>query len=129
MLLEIFFDGFFGFADVDSEEDEALVGELVADFVDESGFVGTETAPSGPEFQQSDFAFYGVVGEFFAGGGDGVKAGGGLFVLGASKRAKRRENHYRRNCYPEKDGSRRHGGNIRKSRLAVNYFVDAFKRF
>ncbi len=44
MLLEIFFDGFPGFADVDGEEDEAFAGELMADLVDEGGFVGAEAA-------------------------------------------------------------------------------------
>ncbi len=81
MLLKIFFDGFPGLADVDGKEDEAFVSELVADFVDEGGFVGAEAAPGGPEFEEDDFAFDGVVGELFAGGGGGVEARGGLFVL------------------------------------------------
>src|SRR5260370_1413625 len=38
MLLKIFFYSLFGFADVDGEEDEALVREFVADFVDEGGY-------------------------------------------------------------------------------------------
>jgi len=91
MLLEIFFDGFPGFADVDGEEDEAFAGELMADLVDEGGFVGAEAAPGGPEFEKNDFAFDGVVGEFFAGGGDGVEARGRLFVLGHGEGANGRK--------------------------------------
>ncbi len=88
MLLEIFLDGFFGFADIDGKKDEAFAGELVANFVDEGGFVGAEAAPGGPEFEEDDFAFDGFVGELFAGGGDGVETRGGLFVLGSGERAK-----------------------------------------
>ena len=91
MLLEIFFDGFPGFADVDSEEDEALVREFVADFVDEGGFVGAEAAPGGPEFEEDDFALDGFVGEFFASGGDGVEVRGRLLVLGAGEGANGRK--------------------------------------
>ena len=91
MLLEIFFDGFPGFADVDSEEDEAFAGELMADLVDEGGFVGAKAAPGGPEFEKDDFAFDGVVGEFFAGGGDGVEVRGRLLVLEAGERANGRK--------------------------------------
>ncbi len=91
MLLEIFFDGFPGFADVDGEEDEAFCGELMADLVDEGGFVSAEAAPGGPEFEEDDFAFDGVVGEFFAGGGDGVEVRGRLLVLGAGERANGRK--------------------------------------
>ena len=82
MLLEIFFDGFPGFADVDGKEEEAFGGEFMADLVDEGGFVGAEATPGGPEFEKDDFAFDGFVAEFLAGGGDGVEARGGLFVLG-----------------------------------------------
>ena len=91
MLLEIFFDGLPGFADVDGKEDEAFIGELKADFVDEGGFVGAEAAPSGPEFEEDDFAFDGVVSELFAGGSDGVEVRGGLFVLGHGERANGRK--------------------------------------
>jgi len=91
MLLEIFLDGFPGFADVDGEKDEALDGELMADLVDEGGFVGAEATPGGPEFEEDDLAFDGVVGEFFAGGGDGVEAWGGLFVLRAGEGANGRK--------------------------------------
>ncbi len=91
MLVEIFFDGFFGFADVDGEKDEAFVGELVADLVDEGGFVGAEAAPGGPEFEEDDLAFDGFVGELFAGGSGGVEARGGLLVLGGGQGAERGE--------------------------------------
>ncbi len=91
MLLEIFFDGFPGLADVDGEKDEAFVGKLMADFVDEGSFVGAEAAPGGPKFEQDDLAFDGVVGEFFAGSRGGVEARGGLFVLRAGKGANGRK--------------------------------------
>ena len=91
MLLEIFFDGFLGFADVDGEEDEAFAGELMADLVDEGGFVGAEAAPGGPEFEKDDFAFDGFVGELFAGSGDGVEVRGRLLVLEAGERANGRK--------------------------------------
>src|SRR5258708_37403579 len=116
MLLEIFFDGLFGFADVDGEEDEALAGELMADFVDEGGFVGAEAAPSGPEFEEDDFAFDGFVGEFFSGGCGGVEAGGGLFVLGGGERAKSGNNQYAGDCSPQEDGSGRHVGDVNNGR-------------
>jgi hypothetical protein len=51
MLFEIFFDGLFGLAHVDGEKDQAFAGELMADLVDEGGFVGAEAAPGGPEFE------------------------------------------------------------------------------
>jgi hypothetical protein len=108
MLFEIFFDGFLGFADVDGEEDEAFVGELVADFVDEGSFVGAEAAPGGPEFEEDDFSFDGVVGELFAGGGGGVEARGGLFVLGSGKRAESRKNQGAAKRYAHWEGAR-HG--------------------
>ena len=91
MLLEIFFDSLFGFADVDGEEDEAFIGEFVADFVDEGGFVGAEAAPSSPEFEEDDFAFDGVVGELFAGRSSSVEARGGLFVFRPGKGANGRK--------------------------------------
>ena len=55
MLLEVFLDGFPGFADVNGEKDEALGREFFADFVHEGGFIGAEAAPGGPEFEQNDF--------------------------------------------------------------------------
>src|SRR6266576_6791603 len=84
MLLEVFFYDLFGFSDVDGEMDQTLTGKLVADLVDEDGFVGTETAPGSPELEEDDFAFDGFVVEFFASGGGGVEAGRGLFILGSS---------------------------------------------
>jgi hypothetical protein len=81
MLVEIFLDGFLGFAHVDGEKDQSFASKLMADLVDEGGFVSAEAAPGGPEFEQDDFAFDGVIGEFFAGGGGGVEAGRGFFVL------------------------------------------------
>jgi hypothetical protein len=51
MLLKIFFNGLFGFAHVDGEKDQSFAGELMANFVDEGGFVSAEAAPGGPEFE------------------------------------------------------------------------------
>jgi len=62
-----------------------LVGEFVADFIDEGGFFVTVAAPGGPEFEEYDFAFDGVVGEFFAVGSFGVEAWGGFFGVGGGK--------------------------------------------
>ena len=92
MLLEVFLDGFFGLADVDGKKDEAFVGELVADLVNEGGFFDAVAAPGGPEFEEDDFAFDGVVGELFAGGGGGVEAWSGLFVLRPGEGANCRKN-------------------------------------
>ena len=112
MLLEIFFDGFPGFADVDSEEDEAFAGEFMADLVDEGGFVSTEAAPSGPEFEEDDFAFDGVVSELFAGGSDGVEVRGGLFVLGHGERANGHKKQDGENCRAQREVFRCHEGNV-----------------
>ena len=51
MLFEIFLDGLLGLAHVDGEKDQTFISELMADLVDEGGFVGAEAAPSGPELQ------------------------------------------------------------------------------
>ncbi len=105
MLLEIFFDGFLGFTHVDGKQDEAFAGEFMADFVDEGGFVGAEATPGGPELEEHHLAFDGFVGELFAGGGNGVEAGRGLFVLGCSESAKRGEDQYGERCSTQEDGS------------------------
>ena len=81
VLLEVFLDGLFRFADVNGKEDQAFIGEFVANFVDEGSFVGAEATPGSPEFEEGDFAFDGFVGEFFARRGHGVEAGRGLFVF------------------------------------------------
>jgi hypothetical protein len=110
VLVEIFLDGLFGFTDVDGEKDQALIGELAANFVHEGGFVGTVAAPGGPEFEEHDFALDSVVGEFFAGGGDGVEARCGFLVLGTGKCAQgREEQNAGKGCVPE-DSSTLHGG-------------------
>lgn len=83
MLLKILLDGFPGFADVNGEKNQPFIGEFMADFVDEAGFVGAEGAPGGPEFEENDFAFDGIVSKFFTSGGGGVKAGRGMPVRGA----------------------------------------------
>jgi len=88
----------------------------VADFVDEGGFVGAVAAPGGPEFEEDDFAFDGVVGELFAGGGDGVEARGGLFVLGSGERAKAREEQGAGKGCAQLEGSRLHERNVSKRR-------------
>src|SRR5580704_2007998 len=102
VLVEILLDGPLGFTDVDGEKDQALVGELAANFVHEGGFVGTVAAPGGPEFEEHDFALNGVVGEFFTGGRDGVEARGGFLVLGTGKCAQgREEQNAGKGCVPE----------------------------
>src|ERR1700674_153940 len=125
MLLEIFFDGLFGLAHVDGEKNQSFAGELMADLVDEGGFVSAKAAPSGPEFEKDDFAFDGVIGEFFAGDCGGVEARGGLFVLGGGKRAKSREDQDAGNRSPQEDGSERHGGNVTEwsRRLSITLLV------
>jgi len=82
VLVDVFLDGLFGFADVDGEEKESFGGEIMTYFIDEGGFVGAETAPGGPEFEEDDFALDGGVIELFAGSGGGVEARGRLFGLG-----------------------------------------------
>lgn len=82
MLVEVFLDGFPGFADVNREKDEAFGRKLFADFVDEGRFVGAEAAPGGPEFEERDFAFDGFVGELLSCGGCGGKVRSGFLVLG-----------------------------------------------
>jgi len=127
MLLEVFFDGLLGFADIDGEKDQTLVGKLVADLVDEGGFVGAEAAPGGPELEENDFAFDVFVVEFFASGRGGVETGRGLFVLGAGERADGGEDQYAGNRYTEEAGARGHGENVRKLRAHVNCFVGTFE--
>jgi hypothetical protein len=125
MQLEIFLDSLFGFTHVDGEEDEAFGGEIMADFVDEGGFVGAEAASGGPEFEEDDFAFDGVVGEFFAGGGDGAEAGRRLFVLGGGEDAKRGEDQCGERCSAQEDGSGHHGGNVTEwdQRLSITLLL------
>ncbi len=101
MLVEIFLDGFLGFAHVDGEKDQSFASKLMADLVDEGGFVSAEAAPGGPEFQQNNLSFDGVVGEFFAGGRGGVEARGGLFVLGSGQQAARGEEKREGKCSSE----------------------------
>jgi hypothetical protein len=86
MLVEIFLDGLFGFADVDGEEKESFGGEVMTDFIDEGGFVGAEAAPGGPEFEKDDFALDGGVIEFFAVVVVALKRGAGSLALGTATR-------------------------------------------
>ncbi len=116
MLLEIFFDGFLGFADIDGEKDEAFWRELLADFVDEGSFVGAVAAPGGPELEENDSAFDGVVGKFFAGGGGGVERRGRFFVLGAGDKAETGEEKGAGECAAEEEGSRSHEGKVAQNR-------------
>jgi hypothetical protein len=119
MLLEIFLDGLLGFAHVDGEKNQSFAGKLMADFVDEGGFVGAEAAPGGPKFEENDFAFDGVVGEFFAGGCGGVKAGRGLFVLRGGEQAARGEEKREGKCSSHNDGSQHHANVAQVSQRAV----------
>jgi len=112
MLVEIFLDGFLGFADIDGEKDEAFGGELAADLVHEGSFIGAETAPSGPKLEENDFAFDGIVGEFFTRGGGGIEAGGRFFVFGAGDKAESGEEKGARECASQEEGSRSHGRNV-----------------
>src|SRR5882757_105551 len=114
VLLEVFLDGLFGFADVNGKEDQAFIGEFVANFVDEGSFVGAEATPGSPEFEEDDFAFDGFVGEFFARRGRGVEAGRGLFVFGGGESAKRGKEQDGEDCSPRGDGSGRHGESVNK---------------
>ncbi len=106
MLLEIFLDGLLGLAHVDGKKDQSFIGELVAYLVDEDGLVSTEATPSGPKFEEHDLAFDGLVGESFAGSRGGIKAGRGLFVLGAGKDANRGEKQCAGKCHSQREGSR-----------------------
>jgi len=87
MLLEILLDGFLGFADIDGQKEQSFAGEIMADLVDEAGFVGAVAAPSGPKFEQNNFPFDGVVGELFAARGGGIESGRRFLVLGRSHQA------------------------------------------
>ena len=80
--VEIFFYDFFGFTDVDSENEKILVGEFVADFFHKGSFHAAVSAPGRPEFEENDSTFDRGVGESFVGGGFGVEARGGLFGFG-----------------------------------------------
>ena len=114
VLLEIFFDGLFGFPHVDGQKDQAFAGELMADLVDEGGFVSAEAAPGGPEFEEHDLAFDGVVGEFFTGRGGGVEAWGRFFVLGASECAESGENQCTGKRDSQREGSRHGRSDVNK---------------
>jgi hypothetical protein len=86
-----------GLADVDGEKNQPFIGEFMADFVDEGGFVSAEATPGGPEFEEDNFAPDGFVGELFASRSGGVKAGCRLFVSGCGEGAKSREDQYEEN--------------------------------
>jgi hypothetical protein len=59
ILVEIFLDGFPGFADVDGENNEIFFGVFVANFFDEWRFGAAVSAPGRPELEQDYFAFDG----------------------------------------------------------------------
>src|SRR5690348_5766540 len=112
MLLEIFLDSLFGFADVNSEKDQALGCKLFPDFVDKGRFIGAEAAPCGPELEQRHFALDGIVGELFAGGGCGGKMRSGFFVLGAGCKTESVDQQSGAKCAAEEDNSHAHGRKI-----------------
>jgi hypothetical protein len=112
MLLEIFFDGFLGFADVDGEKEQAFGSKLMADLIDESSFFGAEAAPGGPELEENDFTFDGLVSEFFAGSRGGAETRGRLFVFRGSEHTDNCDEQNAEECAAEEDGSRSHGGNV-----------------
>jgi len=125
MLVEVFLNGLFGFADVDGEEKESFGGEVMTDFIDESGFFGAEAAPGGPEFQKNDFSLDGGVIEFFAGGSGGVEARGRLFGLGNSQQGKSGEEQRGGYACAEEDGPGWHEGDVNKriQRLSISLFL------
>ena len=112
MLLQIFLDGFLGFADVDGEKNEALGAKFLTDFVHEGGFVSAKAAPGGPEFEESHFAFDGVVREFLACGGCGGKVRSGFFVLGAGGKTESAEEQCSGECTAEENDSNAHAGKL-----------------
>ena len=129
MLLEIFFDGFLGFADVNGQKEQAVAGKIMTDLVHEVRFVGALTAPGGPEFQQNDFPFDGVVGEFFAAGCDGVESRCGLFVLGSGHKSDGSEEQCRSECYPQENSSGPHEENVSQpKRTDADRFVGTIRR-
>src|SRR5882724_6189536 len=85
MLLQILLHCFFGFTDVNLQNDESFVGISVVNPVHESGLLETVAAPGGPEFQQHDFAFYGVVVEPLTARGGGIESRGRFFGLGFAR--------------------------------------------
>jgi hypothetical protein len=125
MLLEIFLDGLFGFADVDGEKDESLSGKIVTDFIDEGGFLGAEAAPSGPEFEEDDFSLDGGVIDFLAGGSGGVEARGMFFGLGNGQQGKSGEEQRGGYACAEEDGPGWHEGDVSKwvQRLSIGLLL------
>jgi hypothetical protein len=112
VLFEIFLDGLLGFADVDGEKEQAFGGKLMADLVDEGSFLGAEAAPGGPEFEKNDFAFDGVIGEFFASSGRGVEPRGGFLIFGGGEHTHNNDEQNAEECAAEENGSRSHWGNV-----------------
>ena len=80
MLVEVFPDSLFGFADMYGKNNQGFAGKFLGDLVDEAGFLGAIAAPGGPELEEHDLAFDGFVGEFFAASGGSVKPRGGFFA-------------------------------------------------
>ncbi len=87
MLFEIFLNSPLGFPNVDGQKEQSFAGESITNLVHEARFVGAIGAPSGPEFQQNDFPFDRVIGEFFAGGRGGAESVGGFFIFGTGHQA------------------------------------------
>jgi len=78
VLGEILLHFLIGLQDVDGEHDQAFVGELFGDVVDQFGFAFTVLAPGGPELEQDHLAFDGGVVELVSGRGFGAEARGRL---------------------------------------------------
>jgi hypothetical protein len=66
------------FEDVYGEDDQIFAFVFPGDVVDELGFLFAVLAPCGPEFEEYDFAFNGLVIELISGDGLGAEAGSGL---------------------------------------------------
>jgi len=82
MLLEIPFDGLFGFATLMARRMRPLPASSWPILSTKAASFGAEAAPGGPEFEEDDFAFDGSVGEFFAGVVVALKRGAGSLSLG-----------------------------------------------
>jgi hypothetical protein len=81
MLFEIFLHRLLRFRDIDRENDQAFAGKFLIDLLDQSFFVLAIPTPRGPEVEEHDFAFDGVVVESLAGQGFRMKTWSGLAVV------------------------------------------------
>ena len=78
VLDEIFLHFLIRLQDVDGEHDQAFIGELFGDVINQFGFAFAVFAPGGPELEQDNLAFDGGVVELVSSCGLGAEARGGL---------------------------------------------------